>query len=337
MIYQRLRRIVGPVSKNRLAADRTVVAEGRAYSVDALVRGLREGNERIVQTVIAQVVRDREAGVSHSQLLELICDEFRPRILGFLRRRYFASGDEETLEEVWNDTLQRAYYQLEKFDPRRSAFETWLTNQAKYVAQERFRAAERERKALSRAEPERRGPVDPFAVVVGDSIRGAMQRAYSQLSEQDQKLLFLRHVLGCPHVEIGRRRLAGEVPADQVRVYVSRATERLARLYETELHRDGEDVAPELAREIDLKWPIERFVGELQANGEHEAPACLDADLSAARIGRILRESFTSSMGAAWMSEAEERDLAELEPSDDWSDEEVEALLADQPPDGDRT
>jgi RNA polymerase sigma factor (sigma-70 family) len=305
--------------------------EGRRYTASAVLEGLRASDEPIVGAVARQIVTDRNEGLAHSVVLEMVCDAFRGQIIAFLRRVYFPR-DQRALEEVWNDTLERAYYRIEQFDMRRSKFGTWLFNQAKYAAWDRVRALERDRKAKRASEQTPPVPWrDPFIVIVDEEMREAMRRAYVRLSERDQRLLFLKHVLGCRHNEIARHRLVGDLPEAHVRVYTNRAAQRLASLYLDELDRGEPALARERVRALDELWSIQRVIGELEQSGEYEQLACLDADLEASRTGRVLRASFRRRLAGSWFTDADGRELERVEQEQaesSLSDEEVEALLS---------
>jgi RNA polymerase sigma factor (sigma-70 family) len=304
--------------------------------VSALVEGVRAGDERAVRSLVEEVLRDRAERRPQSRALALVCAAFRPGIVAFLGRQFFR-GDDQTVAEVWNETLERAYFRIERFDSKRSKFSTWLFYQARYVSLDWIR--ERDRHArLPDLGLELQGEhlADPLSSLMIDVQEGALRRAFMRLNEQQQRLLFLRHVLGCRHAEIARHRLSEAVPEDHVRVYVNRATKKLRELYAEESTAPSAG-PPERELELDEVWPIERVVAEIEASGEYEQLACLQADLEAARIGRSLRQGFDASLMSPSLEVTFRRELDELRrhgstvEQDELTDEEVDQLLRSEP------
>jgi RNA polymerase sigma factor (sigma-70 family) len=100
----------------------------------------------------------------------------------------------------------RVYEGIDTFDPTKARFSTWLFNQARYATAKRIRELERQRRGDSAdAELPVQFP-DPLALVIEEFEASALRRAFLRLTVHEQKLLFLKHVLGCRHVEIGRHR-----------------------------------------------------------------------------------------------------------------------------------
>jgi RNA polymerase sigma factor (sigma-70 family) len=212
-----------------------------AQFLDALRAGDRAAGDWIVRQLLDDVAHAR----SDSPALLLIQLAFRGKVVGWLTRSRFA-GDERLALEVWNDTLFRLWARIEKFDPGRSAFQTWVWNQAKWAALDlkrkvaqsqreipRGRADEvvdesRQEQEATRAFDE---PHEPLTPAEEEAVRRAMRR----LAPAEQWLLRLRYVFGFEPVEIARRELAGRaLPEDHVRVYIMRARQKLARLWAEE-------------------------------------------------------------------------------------------------------
>jgi RNA polymerase sigma factor (sigma-70 family) len=305
----------------------------------SLVLGLQHGDDRAVAEVVQQIVRDREERRPHSETLLAICGAFRPRIFAFLRKEFFGK-DEPTVEEVWNDTLERVYAGVERYDRSKAKFSTWLFNQARYVALDQIRALERYRRFEDLPGDVRpvAPHIDPLESVLREFDEVALRRAFLGLPGPEQKLLFLKHVLGCRHVEIGRNRLAEHVPEDHVRIYVNRISEKLRRLYQEVLAGEGFGVPTQVdALPLDEIWSIERVVAEVVAAGDLDHVACLQADIDAARIGHGLREAFEPGIARDWFDgdlRREFDDLCRETPREELhalSDEEVEGRLTTLP------
>jgi RNA polymerase sigma factor (sigma-70 family) len=286
-----------------------------------VLAGLEHGDVEMSDRVVRQVRADRAAGVGVSEVLTAVCTAFRPKIMSYLRAKWF-TDDESAVEDVWAETLERVYNRIEAFDARRSKFRSWVYSQSIWAAQDWLRREKRWRGAGELSEPG--DQVAELGSTLEAAEAGAIRRAFAAMSRQEQELLFLRHVLGCRHVEIARHRLAGELPEEHVRVYTNRATKRLERRYQDEL------AAPtrlESGPSLDEQFPIEDVVRLATANGELDGLACLEADLSAARIGRQLRAVFVSSMVDDALSERFADELQDLPPLGLVTDEEADALL----------
>src|SRR5436309_13405957 len=89
------------------------------------------------------MLRDRAAQRPQSRALGLVCAAFRPGIVAFLGRQFFR-GDDQTVAEVWNETLERTYFGIERFDSTRSKFSTWLFLQARCASLDRIRVRDRD-------------------------------------------------------------------------------------------------------------------------------------------------------------------------------------------------
>lgn len=168
---------MGAESVRRLILRRRVVEE------QVLIRSLRAGESEFVGDLVAQVRADRQASAGRSRVLEAVCSAFRDEIVVFLRR--LLANDGEAVDEVWNDTLQRAYYRIDSFDAARASFRAWLFAQAKWAALDHRRASARER-AIPMAEARElpsfvelddEPPADPDVV--------ALRQAFLKLSEKE--------------------------------------------------------------------------------------------------------------------------------------------------------
>jgi RNA polymerase sigma factor (sigma-70 family) len=304
---------------------------GRYVEESTLIDGISRGDPALLDALVLQVRNDRTRGGRRSPALEIVCTAFRTQVRRFLRGRYRL--DEESLKEVWNDTLLRVYDRLEAFDPQRSALRTWVFNEAIFATRERLTEMKRQTRGDGLALEAGGRPNDPMATLMRDFDASAIRRAYLRLNHQQQKLLFLKHVLGCRHTEIARHRLAGELPEEHVRVYVNRASERLRDLYAQEL-ASGAQPGHEPETELDELWAIESFAEQAKASGEYKDLACLAADAGAARLGRLLRWAFDPSLLDPELQALYADEIVKLasestrnEEVDRLTDEEVEELL----------
>jgi RNA polymerase sigma factor (sigma-70 family) len=151
----------------------------------------------------------------------------------------------EVVPELVEEALERVYVHVGRYDASRSAFRTWVYEQARYAVIEWAKRQNRER-----SEPKENvhdvESVDASAVDVEVGItpaeRAALRRAMRKLKPTQRELLWWVEVLGLRPVELVRAGVVGDIPENQIKVYVWRARRALQALYETELRRsrDGE-------------------------------------------------------------------------------------------------
>jgi RNA polymerase sigma factor (sigma-70 family) len=236
---------------------------GRAYVEEfAFIEALQKGELQSTRRLVAQIKDDVAGGGEDSLGVLLLSKAFRGKVLGWLEHHWFPD-DPGMAEEAWNDTLVRVWTRINSYDEGKSAFRTWVWNKARYAALDLRKSASRTRETpyagdeeaelRRRAESGESRPSDRLAKELieeaergfdgsgeseplsGDEAR-ALRRALGRLTKEEQRLLYLRYVLGYRNVEIAREGLAGrELPEEHVRVYVNRAAKRLCRFYEEEL------------------------------------------------------------------------------------------------------
>jgi RNA polymerase sigma factor (sigma-70 family) len=328
-----------PVSKQMLGPEgneavRKIRVGKRFWDPAALAAELDAGNEVVLRDLVLQVRANRAAGAGRPVVLDFVCRSFSRQVRTFLRNKFF-QDDATLVEEVWNETLQRVYQRIDRFDSTRSKFSTWLLNQAQYASLDRLRERQRirAREVLTAPKEIARPQADPAAIVIEEVEGAALRRAFPRMSSLDQEVLVLRHLLGCRFVEIARHRLAGDLPEEHVRVYANRASKRLIKLFEEELATPSS--SPSQALKIDELVPIQLVAERARASGEYEQLDCVAADVAAAEVGRVLRQCFDSSM---LNTDTENRYGRELEKHvralpaeeiDAFTDEEAEAVLAE--------
>lgn len=195
----------------------TRLRRGEADSINALVRQLRveQGQSREISGLLA------------------FNKAFRPRLFSYIRR--LLKNEEELAKEAWNDTLYRVHTRIAKYDSSRYKFITWAFIQARHSALTLLRPHLRQIATT----PEELGKEDVADVMVDSDDRAlkseAVKRAMRRLTETERKLLNLRFVEGYGNVEIARGHLAGAIPEEHVRVYVSRAAKRLKNFFNEEI------------------------------------------------------------------------------------------------------
>lgn len=131
---------------------------------------------------------------------------------------YRLTGDGSTAD----DLLQKAFFRMLRANPAVASEEhlrRWLFRTATNLAFDHFREAKRERRALESplAEP---GPGEPHEL-----LRHDMMKSFGELKPQERALLWLAHVEGADHEDIGE---ALGVKRGSVKVLLFRARKRLA-------------------------------------------------------------------------------------------------------------
>jgi RNA polymerase sigma factor (sigma-70 family) len=217
------------------ATRRTIRLRGRNFEEDRLIRDLRAKDPVSTRHLIGQLAEDRE---SHASIgLEIVVKAFGPELHAFIWR--LAGRNDDSAQEVFSDWLQRVLSRTPSFDASRSAFRTWLYQQAKYAVADWRRKESRvpepldpESAASGAGEPD--GVTDhPVDVLTGRET-GALRRAFRRLRPAQRDLLWWRYVEGWTPTEIARVKLNGSIPDNHVKVYVARAVSKLAAAYDEE-------------------------------------------------------------------------------------------------------
>lgn len=202
---------------------------GHLISRERFVADLRRGDSEAAQLLVRQIRTEKADHDAAAPGLALFNEAFRPQIMRWLVS--VLNGDEQAAEECWAEALERVHSRIEIFDASKSKFRTWAYNQARYAAQVRARQEARQAPLAPVDSAERGDPFQDRAQPLTENEKARIRAAFRQLSDRDQQLLRYRILQGIPPSEMGRRGLAGEIPEVQVKVYVQRALERLARLY----------------------------------------------------------------------------------------------------------
>jgi RNA polymerase sigma factor (sigma-70 family) len=164
--------------------------------------------------------------------LEVVVKAFGREVHAFIWR--LAGRNDDGAQEVFADWLQRVLSRTPSFDPSRSAFRTWLYQQAKYAAADWRRKEARPPELLdlesaTTSTADRGADMsDQPSDVLTSSEKGALRRAFRRLRPAQRELLWWRYVEGWTPTEIARVKLNGTVPDKHVKVYVVRAVTRLA-------------------------------------------------------------------------------------------------------------
>jgi RNA polymerase sigma-70 factor (ECF subfamily) len=108
----------------------------------------------------------------------------------------YLTGDRTVAEDLAGDTLERAFRERQKYDPRRAKPRSWLLAIARSVALDHFRRVQRRRQhECDGAElaPTAFDPAD--AAGISDDLGAALEDGLRRISAADREVIALRVVL----------------------------------------------------------------------------------------------------------------------------------------------
>lgn len=179
------------------------------------------------KTEVALINRIQADGcvMSYTQLLQEL--HLYRDVFHFVRRYLTNPSD---AEEVTQETMFRAFHNIQGFDTARGRFRSWVFGIAVHQAYDRLN--ERKHHSLHEIEdlPTRhRSPEDMFQLM---ELEEALVGAIEELSERYRKMLVLFYVEGLSHKEIAEHE--GITP-NNAGTILNRAKERCVFLYEERL------------------------------------------------------------------------------------------------------
>ncbi len=192
---------------------------------------MRAGHPLAEKRVLAQLAQDQAAGTSDG--LELLVRTFSGPVTRFIDKRTPAGTD---AADIWHETVTRIWRRWPSFNPRKGKLRTWIFNQAKYAVVDALRKAAALQAKRDAGVPDIIGPFGDAGTPLSTDEAVALRRAMANMSDTQRLLLWARFVDECPTNEISKRYLDGAIPADQTKVYISRARARLQKLYDNELN-----------------------------------------------------------------------------------------------------
>jgi RNA polymerase sigma factor (sigma-70 family) len=215
-----------------LTGSRFVLVDGETFERADFVRALAQKDQAAARRLVAQLKQDRNDGSSGA--LSLVSEAFAGRLLSYLRGSF--GGNESLATEVLNETLERVFTRIDAYSAERSAFRTWIFEQAKYAALD-YRRREHQQGAVSSAEAiaALEGLDEPPEEPLTPAESRALQRAFRGLTPTQRNLMWLRYVEGKSPTEISRSGVVPGIPEEHVRVYINRAALKLAKRYREEL------------------------------------------------------------------------------------------------------
>lgn len=181
------------------------------------------------KTEIALIDKIQETGCvsSYTRLLQEL--HMYRDVFHFVRRYLTNPCD---AEEVTQETMFRAFHNIQGFDSARGRFRSWVFGIAIHQAYDRLN--ERKYHSLQEIEdlPVRhRSPEDMLHIM---EMEEALVEAIEDLSERYRKILVLYYVEGLSHKEIAVRE---GITANNAGTILNRAKERCIQLYEERLKR----------------------------------------------------------------------------------------------------
>jgi RNA polymerase sigma factor (sigma-70 family) len=204
---------------------------------ERFIERLRSTELHATRRLISQLKDDRSSGGSLG--LQLVSRAFGRELATYIAR-IFPEGTND-VESLLNETLQRVLTRIDSFDSSRSAFRTWLYEQAKYAVLD---AKRKDRRQLDTPPEHESDLEDGLEAAVADDAgpltsreKTALRSAMRKLNPLQRQLLWWRYVMGYTPTEIARQKLAEGVREEHVKVYVSRAVQKLRDLYLLEVRR----------------------------------------------------------------------------------------------------
>jgi RNA polymerase sigma factor (sigma-70 family) len=221
------------------AMPNMVRVAGRDFKFEKIVGDLREKDSIATGHLVRQLKTD--AGNEGSVGLELLLAAFGREIHAFIYR--LSERDRSVADELLFETAHRVLTRIGEFDPSRSAFRTWVYQQAKYAVLDHRRKGSRAPEPIDpdlidvtlEGEPD---PIETLsAAPLSTAEKRALTRAFKKLRPAQRELLWWRFVEGWAPTEIARGKLEGSVPEGHVKVYVARAMKKLSSLYDNEMRQ----------------------------------------------------------------------------------------------------
>lgn len=126
----------------------------------------------------------REIQQHQPEALALLLERHGPALVRFIHG-YLAHGFPDEVEEVLNDTLYAVWSDIERYDPRRARFKTWVFLRARSLALDRRRKLARQAEGVVATSPE---ATELLADVL---LRLDLFLALSELSAADRLIYYL--------------------------------------------------------------------------------------------------------------------------------------------------
>jgi len=125
---------------------------------------------------------------------------------GLFRTAYFMTGDRSMAEDVAQEAFARALAQLDRFDPERGRFSTWVHSIAQNVVRKLWRSSERRGRAYARIQnaPEPTSP-DPEGQALRRQRFEALKQALQGLPEHLREAFVLIDIEGVSPQEAAAR------------------------------------------------------------------------------------------------------------------------------------
>lgn len=169
----------------------------------------------------------------------LLAEAFGSQLHAFIGR---LTRDPSPVSDIFEETLERVFRKVDSYEPSRSAFRTWVYEQARYSVLDWYRQHRHLRDTQVDAVLETvEDPSPGVEEITNGTSRAesrAMRRALRRLTPTQRQLLWWVDVCGMRPSEVARAGLAGEIRPDQAKVYVWRARQELQKRFEQEIRSE---------------------------------------------------------------------------------------------------
>jgi RNA polymerase sigma-70 factor, ECF subfamily len=158
--------------------------------------------ERLTRPVMSADLLQR-ARAGDEAALRSLYEEHRPRVL---RLAFALLGDADEAEDVMQDVMVYALTHLDRYDPERAAFPTWLHTIVVSRCRDRYRRQAVSLRRIAEWWGERHEPhgAGPDAEIERIDARDQVGRALKRLTPLQREALVLREVEDLTFEEIGR-------------------------------------------------------------------------------------------------------------------------------------
>jgi RNA polymerase sigma-70 factor (ECF subfamily) len=174
-----------------------------------------QSGEPADELLVQATLRDRQA-------FGKLYERYAARVYRYARMR---TGSDTTAEDILSETMLGALEALDRYNPRRGSFASWLFTIATRRIIDRQRRDSRFRTLLERAWEPAGSQEDTLTTLVRSDDAARLRAKLAQLPDRDRELILLRYSAELTSAEIGQ--VAG-MSAGAVRIRLMRLLDQLA-------------------------------------------------------------------------------------------------------------